>query len=102
MVFPSIWNSLVRSIHKSVSYNNPKAYPDMGESPVDDHGNLAKESWHPDNESANYVETNTDMRCIRGAITQVEQLVDSDMKADIPADDHEHFTDKSWPPLNPN
>ena len=65
-------------------------------SPVDDHENLAKESWHPIKESASYVETDTDMRCIKGELAQVEQLVDNDMKAKSPVDDHENLVKESW------
>ena len=68
-------------------------------SSVDDHKNLADKSWHSPRESANYVETDTDMRCIKGVITQVEQLVDNDMKAKSPVDDHENLADKSWHPF---
>ena len=50
---------------------------------------MAEESWHSIKESVNYVET--DKRCIKSEIAQVEQLVDNDVEAKS-----QLMTMKSW------
>ena len=55
------------------------------ESPVDDHENLAKNSWHPSNKAARVTELDEDMR---------------DVNDDLDKAEHELYTERAYRDLN--
>ena len=48
------------------------------ESPVDDHENLAKISWHPSNKAASVTELDENMRDVNDDLDQAEHKLDND------------------------